>query len=106
MEFQRWEMGIITSPKSYTKEKRLSKKGKEKLFIFGQKGSDSKASIYGEAAVARGRWGEVCRSTNLKNKGLISAPRKRSFARLLTIPCFIVKSSAKDLSSTIFSFDN
>ena len=48
----------------------------------------------------------MCRSTNLKNKGLISAPRKRSFARLLTIPCFIVKSSAKDLSSTIFSFDN
>ena len=40
--------------------------------------------------------------TNLWNQGLISADRNNKATLLLTIPSFIFKSSARDLSSPIF----
>lgn len=46
--------------------------------------------------------GELRKSTNQKNKGLISAARSNKATRLLTIPRSLFKSSAKDLSSAIF----
>jgi hypothetical protein len=39
--------------------------------------------------------------TNLENKGLISADRNNKATLLLTIPRFVFKSSAKDLSPPI-----
>ena len=46
---------------------------------------------------------EKCsRGTNLHNQGLISADRNNKATLLLTIPSYIFKSSAKDLSRAIF----
>ena len=42
------------------------------------------------------------KKTNLKNKGLISADRSTKATLLLTIPSPLFKSSAKDLSYSIF----
>ena len=45
---------------------------------------------------------ETCRGTNQENKGLISVDRRAKPTLILTIPCSIFKSSAKDLSLPIF----
>ena len=45
--------------------------------------------------------GEMFQRTNLENKGLISADRNNKATLLLTIPRFVFKSSAKDLSPPI-----
>ena len=45
--------------------------------------------------------GEMFKRTNLENKGLISADRNNKATLLLTIPRFVFKSSAKDLSPPI-----
>ena len=54
-----------------------------------------------EAASGCGEKGEMFNWTNLENKGLISADRNNKATLLLTIPRFVFKSSAKDLSPPI-----
>ena len=45
---------------------------------------------------------EFYERTNHGNKGLISVDRRTKPTLILTIPCFLFKSSTKDLSSPIF----